>query len=119
MKILQPLINYSHLSAFFYDGVIATGEKNGKQYLLVTNQTGEIIVTIGDLEVYYSDKEIVKLGVDNIINDYDIDRGNNTVILVDKFFIITEIDEEKEIFIDDYEFDSYEEAIKCFEMFLK
>jgi hypothetical protein len=111
MKILQKPLSPEHRSAMFYNGTIARGKKDGKQYTLETEQDGKLLFMgntfVGD--------EIIDLGNKDLINDEDIDQYN-VDIYVDKYFAIKDgnilIDENLLIF------DNYDEAIKEFNIFL-
>jgi hypothetical protein len=86
MEIIQAPISTNHMSAMFFEGVVATGEKDGKNYTLKTYQTGEL----GYNDQMYLGAEIRELGVSGAINDVDIDEEQTVDIYVDKFLVITE-----------------------------
>lgn len=112
MKILQKPISKNHKSAFFFDGLIARGLKDGRTYELRTYQEGQIYYE----DSYYNGTEIISLGEKMFINDGDIDVEYDVTILIDKFFAITF----NELLVDEDNliFDNYDEAIKEFKIFL-
>jgi len=120
MKIIQKPISNVHMSSMFFDGVVATGTKDEKEYELRTQQIGEItlfpeqdelspIVAVGE--------EIRKLGDDGIISDLNIEEEEGLDINVDNFFVIAEVGEED---VEDEEriFNFYDEALEAFKKFL-
>jgi hypothetical protein len=110
MKILQDSIGDSHESAMFYNGVIATGEKNGKEYSLETFQDGEVVYN-DDL---YIGEGTTRLA--DLIDDNDIEEEDNIDIHVDKFFAIMY---KGEVVDEDYlVFDNYSDALESFEEFI-
>lgn len=86
MEIIQHPVSPNHMSAMFFEGVVATGVKDGKNYTLKTYQTGEL----GFNDQMYMGAEIRELGASGAINDVDIDEENTVDIYVDKFLVITE-----------------------------
>ena len=114
MKILQNPISDEHKSAMFFDGVVATGKRDGKKYTLKTFQDGEV----GFDAKMYIGAQIRALGETGAINDFDIDLEDRIDIFVDKFFVITEED----VILDEEEdFDVYnelDEAVEAFKNFL-
>jgi hypothetical protein len=78
MKILQEPISDNHLSAMFFDGVVAVDGENA----LVTYQDGEL----GYKEDLYIGGAIRELGETGAINDNDIDEEETVDIYDDKFF---------------------------------
>ena len=107
MKILQNPISDSHLSAMFFDGVIATSGKVHKCEL-VTYQDGELVYD----DKLYVGKEIIALS--DKINDVDIEDEVTVDILVDKFFAIKFNDE----ILEEYIFSDFDEAIEAFKEFV-
>jgi len=105
MKILQTPISASHLSAMFFDGVVAT---NG-DYSLVTYQDGELVYD----DKLYVGKEIIGLSDD--INDVDIEDEVTVDIHVDKFFAIKYND----TILEEYVMSHYDDAMLVFTNFLK
>ena len=106
MKILQEPISDNHLSAMFFDGVVAVDGENA----LVTYQDGEL----GYKEDLYIGGAIRELGETGAINDNDIDEEETVDIYVDKFFAISY----KGTVLEDTVYNDYEEAIEEFENFL-
>jgi len=114
MKIVQQPISGNHESAMFFDGVVATGEKDGKKYTLKTWQTGELNYNGKD----YSEGQIRQLGQMGILDDTDIDEEETVDIYVDRFLAITEEGQEVDDEIQENVFNDFEEAIEAFENFL-
>jgi len=112
MKTVQTPISDNHQSAMFFDGVVATGTKDGVNYTLKTYQDGEISYK----DKLYVGSEIRDLGATGAINDDDIEAEDSVDVYVDRFFVITaegaEVNDENEVEND------YEEAIEAFENFL-
>jgi hypothetical protein len=106
MKILQNPISDNHLSAMFFDGVVA---EDG-DYSLVTYQDGEL----GYKDKLYIGAEIRELGETGAINDNDVDEEFTVDIYVDKFFAIKYND----TILEEYIYNDYDEAIEEFENFL-
>lgn len=104
MEILQKPTTPKHLSAMFFDGVIATDG----DYSLITYQDGEIVYD-DKLYIGAETKDLIGL-----IEDDDIDDEIIVDIHVDKFFGIKYND----VVIEEYLFIDYDEAILGFEDFL-
>jgi hypothetical protein len=104
MKILQNPISDSHLSAMFFDGVVATKG----DYSLVTYQDGELVYD----DKLYIGKEII--GLSDVINDVDIEDEVTVDIHVDKFFAIKYND----VILEEYIYNDFDEAIEEFKNFL-
>jgi hypothetical protein len=112
MKILQEPISPNHLNAIFFDGVVAEGQYNRKNYTLETYQSGEVYF-MGNI---HAGKEVIDLGQKELINDDDIE--NETIdILVDKFIVLKCNGKivNKDLLI----FDNYNEAIECLKELLR
>ena len=104
MNILQIPLTADHKSAMFFDGVIAEGK-------------GNKLETYNDGELVYNDRLYVGAEIKNligIINDQDIEDEEIVDIHVDKFFAVLRNGEVYQDLI----FCDYDEAIKCFEIFL-
>jgi len=112
MKILQKPISGKHENAFFFNGVIARGKKNGKTYTLQSYPEGEICYS----NEFYKGERIIDLGQAMFINDSDVEVEYDVTILEDKSFII--MDGEKIVDEENLTFYNYSEAIKEFEIFL-
>lgn len=114
MKIIQNPISDEHKSAMFFDGVVATGERDGKKYTLKTFQDGEV----GYDNKVYIGSEIRFLGETRLINDTDIELEDSIDIYVDKFFVITEegvvLDKEEDFDV----YNEFNEAVEAFKNFL-
>lgn len=114
MKTIQKPLSDDHQSAMFFDGVVATGTKDGINFTLKTFQDGEV----GFNDKLYIGSEIRALGETGAINDTDIDEEDTVDIYVDKFFAITvegvEVDTEEQ----DNIYNDYEEALEAFKDFL-
>ena len=122
MEILQSRISDSHISAMFFHNVIAWGSKGDKIFVLRIEQEGEIEYK-GKV---YTGKEIRQLGLEFLINDNDIDSETNVTILVDAWFVISEVlnkDFESVLYATQQDesliFDNYDEAIEMFDEYLK
>lgn len=121
MKILQNPISEEHKSAMFFDGVVATGEKDGKKYTLKTFQDGELVFW-DDLYIGAEIRELAETRVGKskhyLINDVDVDEEETVDIHVDKFLAITEegveVDTEKQ----DNIYNDFDEAVEAFKNFL-
>ncbi len=114
MKTIQNPISDNHHSAMFFHGVVATGEKDGKNYTLKTFQDGELEFD-GDLYIGDTIRELGKTGK---INDDDVEEEITVGILVDKFFAITEEGVEVDVDENDHIYNYYNDAMKAFENFL-
>ena len=114
MKIIQNPISDEHKSAMFFDGIVATGERDGKKYTLKTFQDGKV----GFNDKLYIGSEIRTLGETGAINDTDIDEEDTVDIYVDKFFVITEegvvLDKEEDFDV----YNEFDEAVIVFRNFL-
>jgi len=122
MEILQSPISDSHISAMFFHGVIAWGSKGDKIFVLRIEQEGEIEYK-GKV---YTGEQIRQLGLEFLINDNDIDSETNVTILVDAWFVISEVlnkDFESVLYATQQDesliFDNYDEAIEMFDEYLK
>lgn len=116
MKILQKPFTVNHKSAMFFHGKIARGkrESDGKTYDLETVQQGEISYK----DKVYLDAETVELAtLDEPVFDADIDEEMIVQIYVDKFFAVT--CNGKMVEDDLLLFNSYDETVREFEIFLK
>jgi hypothetical protein len=113
MKIVQQPISDFHQSAMFFDGVVATGERDGKKYTLKTVQTGEIVYN----EKEYSEGQIRQLGQMGILDDTDIEEEKTISVLVDRFLAITE--EGAEVAEDAEVYNDFTEGIIAFKEFLR
>jgi hypothetical protein len=120
MNIIQKPISEVHMSSMFFDGIVATGTKDGKEYVLRTQQIGEITVfpEQDDLDpVHASGEEIRKLGDEGVISDLNIEEEEGLDINVDNFLVIAEVGEE-DVEDEDRIFDWYDHAITAFKKFL-
>jgi len=114
MKILQNPISGKHKSAMFFDGVVATGKRDGKKYTLKTFQDGEV----GFDAKMYIGAQIRALGETGAINDFDIDLEDRIDIFVDKFLAITEEGVEVDTVKQDNIYNEFDEAVEAFKNFL-
>ena len=90
MEIIQHPLSANHMNSMFFNGVVAYGKaKNGKTYVLRTEQIPQIIFN----EKEYSNDEIRNLGIGSFIDDNDIEAEDEVTILVDNFFTIAEVEE--------------------------
>lgn len=113
MKILQTPFTVNHKSAMFFHGKIARGkrESDGKMYDLETYQDGEISYEGKN----YIGEQTVELAKLDEVFDNDIEDEMIVEIYVDKFFAVTC----NEKLVDDLLlFNTYDEAIREFEIFL-
>ena len=122
MEILQSSISDNHQSAMFFHNVIAWGSKGDGIFVLRIEQEGEIEYK-GKV---YTGKEIRQLGLEFLINDNDIDSETKVTILVDAWFVISEVinkDFNSVLYATQQDesliFDNYDEAIEMFEEYLK
>ena len=122
MEILQSPISDNHSSAMFFHGVIAWGSKGDKIFVLRIEQEGEVEYK-GKL---YVGEQIRNLGLNFLINDSNMEYESNLSILVDAWFVISEVlnkDFESVLYATQQDesliFDNYEEAIEMFDEYLK
>jgi hypothetical protein len=122
MKTIQQPISNVHKSSMFFDGVVATGEKDGKKYELRTQQIGEITIFPEQDElspIHAIGEEIRKLGDDGVINDNNIEEGDTVDICVDNFLVIAEEGDANYVEDEERIFNYYDEAIEAFKKFLR
>jgi hypothetical protein len=96
----------------FFNGIIATGNKNNIDYVLRTETMPEI--NFNDKVLY--GEEIITLAKNNTLNDNSIEDEVLVDIHVDGWIVISEANSDE--CIDDQNFDNYDEAIEEFINFL-
>jgi hypothetical protein len=122
MEIIQHPISENHMNSMFFNGVVAYGKaKNGKTYVLRTEQQGQIIFNGQE----FLEGQIRELGMTFVIDDNDMEAEEDVSIFVDNFFTIAEVEEgnlenvlDAEVQDESRIFNEFPEAVGMFNEFL-
>jgi hypothetical protein len=135
IEIQQVPITENHKSSFFFDGVIAEGQRkrDGKTFYLRTDSIPELVAMYYDEDTAFVGDEIIDLAKEDKINDEDIKDRELCDIHVDAWFVISDSKERNELtdmariegdvnFYDDSVClicsDDYDQALEEFQVYL-